>query len=239
MAQVICQICHQEFTAMRSDAKYCNNDECKRQAKRNNAKNPEVLERKRAYGRAYMEAKRAENPEKCKEAYKQWYDKKGVEYHKQWRDEHPEYVQNSLRKLRKREKENPELKKQWDAVYYQRHAEQVKATNAAWQKANPEKYRAIQHVSLIHYRARLAKAEGNWTHQEFQELCKSTDYHCWYCHKKFDKLTVDHMTPIARGGSNDITNIAPACLSCNTSKRDTTPLEFISYLVNSRTRVIS
>src|SRR5581483_2717145 len=127
---------------------------------------------------------------------------------------------------RKRQKERPDEKKRNDALYYQRHTEQVKASVKAWQEANPEKYRAIQHASLIRYRSRLVEAEGNWTHQEFQELCESVDYHCSYCHKKCERLSADHMTPLSRGGSNDITNIIPACISCNASKRDKTVLEF-------------
>jgi hypothetical protein len=233
MAQVICQICGKEFTAKRSDAKYCD-DDCKKAAKCATtaawAAKPEIAAKRRDQNAKRMRKLREENPEKYREEYKQWYEEKGIEYHKQWRDEHPEYRKSVAERQRQREKDNPGLKKRKDALYYQRHKEQVKANVQAWQEANPEILRQSRQVRNIRRRARLALATGDWTYQEFQELCEASTNHCWYCHKKFDKLTADHMTPIARGGSNDISNIVPACLSCNASKGAKTPLEFISYI---------
>lgn len=40
---------------------------------------------------------------------------------------------------------------------------------------------------------------------------------CQYCKKEAD--TIDHVIPLARGGSNDISNLVPACRSCNSSKQ--------------------
>ncbi|AOW89097.1 hypothetical protein BC342_24130 [Streptomyces olivaceus] len=34
---------------------------------------------------------------------------------------------------------------------------------------------------------------------------------------------VDHVVPLEQGGADDITNLVPACRSCNASKRDRTP----------------
>ncbi|MFZ9922668.1 MAG: HNH endonuclease [Candidatus Nanopelagicaceae bacterium] len=39
---------------------------------------------------------------------------------------------------------------------------------------------------------------------------------CTYCAGQFD--TVDHIIPLTRGGDNMITNLTPACRSCNSSK---------------------
>lgn len=43
-------------------------------------------------------------------------------------------------------------------------------------------------------------------------------------------LQIDHKTPISRGGSNDIENLAPACGWCNAQKNDMTRDEYHLYL---------
>lgn len=40
---------------------------------------------------------------------------------------------------------------------------------------------------------------------------------CCYCGST-DDLTIDHVTPLARGGSNDLANLVVACRICNSSK---------------------
>lgn len=45
---------------------------------------------------------------------------------------------------------------------------------------------------------------------------------CWYCGthaNPYDDYCVDHEIPLARGGSNEIENLVPACSYCNQSKR--------------------
>lgn len=50
---------------------------------------------------------------------------------------------------------------------------------------------------------------------------------CHYCHGKFPptELTMDHVVPIARGGESVKNNIVPACKSCNTNKKLSTPVD--------------
>jgi 5-methylcytosine-specific restriction endonuclease McrA len=50
---------------------------------------------------------------------------------------------------------------------------------------------------------------------------------CHYCGGKFPAkdLTMDHIVPIARGGKSTQGNIVPACKTCNTSKKLSTPAE--------------
>ena len=43
---------------------------------------------------------------------------------------------------------------------------------------------------------------------------------CTYCGST-DKITIDHVVPLARGGKHEADNLAPACGSCNSSKNDT------------------
>ena len=50
---------------------------------------------------------------------------------------------------------------------------------------------------------------------------------CHYCGKAFKpaQLTLDHVVPLARGGSSTKDNCVPACKSCNTEKGLATPLD--------------
>lgn len=50
---------------------------------------------------------------------------------------------------------------------------------------------------------------------------------CHYCERRFPaaKLTMDHVVPLARGGSSNPGNIVPSCPECNRSKKLETPAE--------------
>lgn len=43
-------------------------------------------------------------------------------------------------------------------------------------------------------------------------------YRCVYCGDKPNELECDHVVPVSRGGSNDPSNLATACVPCNRSK---------------------
>lgn len=73
-------------------------------------------------------------------------------------------------------------------------------------------------VSGHRRRTRELGAEGSFTDAEFEEVCKRHLWACAYCHRPTKKLTADHAVPLARGGTNRIENIVPACRSCNSSK---------------------
>lgn len=42
--------------------------------------------------------------------------------------------------------------------------------------------------------------------------------HCYYCALPKNKLQIDHVTPVLRGGSNNFDNLVLACSNCNASK---------------------
>ena len=97
----------------------------------------------------------------------------------------------------------------------------------AWKKANPEKVKVATHAR----RARQLAAEGSHTSDEIKELIRRQKGKCAYCSKSIrNGYHVDHVKPLARGGSNWITNIAVACARCNTSKGATDPIVFAQRL---------
>jgi len=50
-----------------------------------------------------------------------------------------------------------------------------------------------------------------------QSIKEEWDYQCAYCGSE-ENLTLDHITPRSKGGSDRVTNVLCACKECNTSK---------------------
>lgn len=60
---------------------------------------------------------------------------------------------------------------------------------------------------------------------------------CWLCKQPIPGLpSADHVLPRSKGGTDDIENLRPACLKCNT-KRGTKPLSKKQQLKPLRTTV--
>jgi hypothetical protein len=70
---------------------------------------------------------------------------------------------------------------------------------------------------------------------------KKTPGLCFYCGKEFrpldpyhpDAMTVDHYVALARGGSDELDNLVPACRRCNGRKRDGDAEEFMQVIRES------
>jgi hypothetical protein len=76
-------------------------------------------------------------------------------------------------------------------------------------------------------RARERGAEGKFTNDEIKTLFERQRGKCAYCHKSIGKgYHIDHVVPLARGGTNWITNLALACARCNITKGATDPIDF-------------
>jgi hypothetical protein len=94
----------------------------------------------------------------------------------------------------------------------------VKANAATkrWGKNFPEKLLA----KWQRRRARQLGAEGSYTADQWTRLKAFYGNVCLCCgvHESVTKLTVDHVIPLAKGGSHYITNIQPLCMKCNAAK---------------------
>lgn len=65
-----------------------------------------------------------------------------------------------------------------------------------------------------------------------KEVYRKSEGHCMLCGKfvDYEDFTVDHIVPLAKGGTNDISNLQCACKRCNTIKQDIMPDELIEVL---------
>lgn len=55
------------------------------------------------------------------------------------------------------------------------------------------------------------------------EVLRRDNHSCRYCHSQDNPLTVDHVIPVALGGSDDPSNLVACCKDCNAGKSSTSP----------------
>ena len=79
-----------------------------------------------------------------------------------------------------------------------------------------------RHVAREREKARALR-KSVWWQQQIQHGV------CHYCGKQVgaDALTLDHVVPVARGGTSTKGNVVPACATCNAEKKYLTPAEQI------------
>lgn len=70
------------------------------------------------------------------------------------------------------------------------------------------------------------------------EVFKRDSFRCQYCGAEAPNvlLHIDHIAPVAGGGSNDLTNLITSCMPCNLGKRDV-PLDDHSAVSKSRAQM--
>jgi hypothetical protein len=76
--------------------------------------------------------------------------------------------------------------------------------------------------------------QGNLAGVEVREYVLLRGNHtCAYCDAQNVPLNLDHVTPKAKGGSNRVSNLVPACIKCNSTKSDT----LVEIFVKDKTRL--
>jgi 5-methylcytosine-specific restriction endonuclease McrA len=63
-----------------------------------------------------------------------------------------------------------------------------------------------------------------------KNILRRDGYKCGYCGRGDLPLTIDHVIPKARGGSDSWENLICACTTCNNKKGDRTPEDAKMYL---------
>jgi 5-methylcytosine-specific restriction endonuclease McrA len=94
-----------------------------------------------------------------------------------------------------------------------------------WRSKNPDKVRIENHKR----RSLEAEANGSFTAAEWHLVLWLFNFQCAYCGST-EKITIDHVVPLARGGSNYIENIVPACLSCNCRKHAKLDWQYMKFM---------
>ena len=95
-----------------------------------------------------------------------------------------------------------------------------------WRKANPERYQE----SNRNHKAKRRGAEGRHTAKDIREIFVLQKGRCAVCRCRLDGYHVDHIVPLAAGGTNNRQNIQLACLPCNLAKGARDPINFMQSL---------
>ena len=99
-----------------------------------------------------------------------------------------------------------------------------RANKSAWDKRNPENRRK-------HNAARRARRRRAWVEMvEPVDVLAKTNGVCMYCDSpiSIETMHMDHDIPLSRGGLHELSNVVPACSTCNLRKGNKTGIEFIS-----------
>lgn len=75
-------------------------------------------------------------------------------------------------------------------------------------------------MKCIERYARSKNAKGSFTVKEWLELKHRHNDCCVRCgvHESIKRMTIDHIIPLTKGGSNFISNLQPLCQPCNSKK---------------------
>ncbi|HEX9494573.1 MAG TPA: HNH endonuclease signature motif containing protein [Candidatus Limnocylindria bacterium] len=152
---------------------------------------------------------------------------------------------------------DPEKRRAYGRAWMQRNPDKAREAMRRWRQQHPDAHRAelrayyardpqrrqrqidaspnrkAVRIAMKHRRRERGAAGGaSFTYKEWLALL-AQHQRCAYCGAA-GPLQVDHRTPLARGGTNEIANILPACGACNQRKHTMTEAEFRARLAAER-----
>lgn len=213
-----CKCCGAKFKPTSSRTAYCST-ECRKAAKSKSdreyrQKNSDnIRKRKRKTYESNRDAilkQQKEYRQANKEAIRERKRKYAHEHRDATREYNRNYWRTNAAYLNERQRE-----------YYQANKELFARRRHKWWANNPDA------VGAAKARRARAELEGNATPELIKAKWEASDHTCILCGQPIDDTlpprhpmsrTLEHVTPIARGGTNDIDNIDFAHHSCNSSK---------------------
>ena len=178
----------------------------------------------------------------CSKHYSASYRKLHPSYHKdykaEWRRKNPEGRKLERESYKKWAARNKEKLRVLSAKWRKKNHEYVLAKAKEYNNKNKAKYKVWRKENRdllrVHERKKRLKrssAHGWHTAKEVAKLWWRQRGKCAVCNISiWDKYHEDHMTPLARGGSDHIHNIQLLCPPCNQIKHAKDPIKFMQSL---------
>ncbi len=176
----------------------------------------------------YQREWRKRNPEKQAEYSRKWYDKHKAEYGptRHRKNKTPEQLEKLRAQGRAQNQKHKEKRYEWTREWSERNKEHRREYNRNWFKTPKGREHSL--IENAKRRARKLAAEGNFTAEDIKNLYATQGGRCYYCSVEIEGgYHIEHMTPLSRGGRNDVSNICLACAPCNLRKHTKTAEEFI------------
>lgn len=128
----------------------------------------------------------------------------------------------------KRKKRNLRAR-QYQKKRRQRNPERVEYLEKRWRKNNPDKIR----LKAFRRQQRKHAAKGTFTKEGIQRILAVQKNLCLKCKKPFTEdrpYTIDHIVPLSKGGSHDLSNLQLLHRKCNSEKH--------IHVIDYRTRIM-
>ena len=174
----------------------------------------------RAKAREYMRTRYAADPQRVLATNKAWYERN----RERMREYDRRHRLANLEATRAKERARSRARYAADPAAVQSYLKE-------WRRRNPDKSHAYVNAATI--KRRRAAGGQSFSSAEWLGLLAHHGGACAYCGSKV-LIEIDHRTPLARGGSNLIENILPACRRCNRRKHLMTEDEFRAFLQRER-----
>ena len=210
---------------------------------------------------AYQKAYREKNRERLLKQKKAWYqtNKERIaaeaKIKKPWRKNrkpwdsakykayYEKHREQMIAKTKRWIEQNQEKRKAWEKARHLRLREDANYRKDAvermrvWMMENRERYRETQRRAKVRRKSRLGAAilEG-FTQEQLDKRIRLLGRCCVYCGGAYQHL--DHLIPVASGGRHALWNLAPACRTCNTSKGDTDPMDWVERKAINKTAIM-
>lgn len=207
-------------------------------------------ERKYSYGlRLYSQCRHCEkvyndaynktpNRKQAEKTYQERHSERRVKSVQKWQREHPEEVKAAARA---RYKKNPEKYRKQSRSWAKAHPDSVNTLNRRWYSDNIDYARTRNKIRAQRRRTRQIDMADTLTYAEWDRALEYWHGCCAYCGSqqgflKHQRICADHWIPITSSDcpGTIAENIVPACFSCNASKNDRNPIEWIQAKFSSR-----